>query len=234
MAEGLSKAAMKKGIADLRPIDCKFGPNAGQRKKRGLPNAGKSPTTRRKKEDAAAGCSMGEKVADAALAVVVAEEEKPAADASVDEVIYVMPKEQIDYILSWDYGKVDRFPRYDPEVDDESGFDSAEWNKACDDICQRELKFKEYQDKVREEYKIFGYVKVDPAKYSDEYEKKMAEQSKADFLELFGPDPHFDCSDSDGELPGSFQELILDASRMHNAGCCCCYYPYHRPTTDLH
>jgi hypothetical protein len=132
-----------------------------------------------KTEEEAAGCSAGEKAADAVLVGIVAEEEKPAAAAAADdndEIMYVMSQEQVDYILSWDLEE-DKFNRFDD--------DSDAWNKAYDFFSKARLDTKEYQQRVRKEYETYGNVRVE---FDEEEEKRMSEAHEAAFLKAFGPD----------------------------------------------
>jgi hypothetical protein len=156
--------------------------------------------TGRKREEQAAGCSAGEKAADATLVSVVAEETPAAAaaaDDDDDEIMYVMSQEQVDYILSWDLEE-DKFHRYD--------HDSDAWNKACDFFRKAQLDQLQYQKKVREEYEAYGYVRVE---YDEDEERKMSETHRAAFLEAFGPDFRLDSSDSEDEAPCDFGEEVI-------------------------
>jgi hypothetical protein len=114
----------------------------------------------RKTEEAAAGCSVGEKAGDAALVGGVTEKEKIAADAAGDGKIYFMSQEQVDYILSWDLEE-DTFHRCDD--------DSDAWKKGCDFSRKSELELLQYQKKVREEYETYGFVRVE---YDEEEEER--------------------------------------------------------------
>jgi hypothetical protein len=151
----------------------------------------------RKTEEAAAGCSVGEKAGDAALVGGVTEKEKIAADAAGDGKIYVMSQEQVDYILAWDLEE-DTFHRCDD--------DSDAWKKGCDFFRKSELELLQYQKKVREEYETYGFVRVE---YDEEEEERMSETHRAACLKAFGPDFHLDSSDSEDEGRCDFWEEVI-------------------------
>lgn len=161
--------------------------------------AAEEVVTGRKTEEAAAGCSVGDKAFEAPSVgvVAVAEEEKPAADAAGDEEIFVMSQEQVDYILSWDL-KEDEFSRFDDDTD--------VMKEACDFLRNARLERMKYQDKLREEFQTNGFVRVEFDE--EEEEKRMSETHEAAWLKAFGPDFRLNDSDSEDEAP----EVIVQAA----------------------